>query len=147
MLSCPKSNEFSVNKHKSNFNYFYLIFRSKKIIYNPKDRELDVPSLTPGDSLLLHEAYQYLVKRYITDRKNRDQLPQSKSIKKIKQEEISIKENNEELPKNIQKSSRKNSHQVDDNTSDDNDDEENNESEEDESGDPGFEPQDDPDSS
>ena len=143
MLSCPKSNEFSVNKHKSNFNYFYLIFRSKKIIYNPKDRELDVPSLTPGDSLLLHEAYQYLVKRYITDRKNRDQLPQSKSIKKIKQEEISIKENNEELPiKNIQKSSRKNSHQVDDNTSDDND-EENNESEEDSN----PEPQEDPDSS
>ena len=129
----------SMRINKNLISTIFSNFRSKKIIYNPKERELDVPSLTVGDSLLLHEAYQYLVKRYITDRKNRDQLPQSKSIKKIKQEEISIKEN-EDLPKNIQKS-RKNSKQVAD-TSDDNDNE-NNESEEDESG----EPQEDPDSS
>ena len=80
-----------------------MIFFRKKGKGTGKD--LEVPNLTPADSLLLHEAYQYLVKRYITEKKDIGTAKKTKEKKTSKSstksateemEQLSMKENSSE---------------------------------------------------
>ena len=76
----------------------------KKAKGNKKEGDNEVTVLTPKDSLVLHEAYQFLVKKYIPTQSRappkQGQITEKSTIESIKDMSLKDKKNNRKQPNN-----------------------------------------------